>query len=359
MNKPEPTALRAVHLLGGLQAEDFDGDTVDIVVDGCAPILQFARPPFRELYSALEKRGFQPIGVRIIEEAADGNGLNPANWHAWKTPRGLVGREIIQAWSDLLRCKEARADESIGELAAKLSAYLRLCNIRLFQLAMAYHDMLRHKLTSDGVPAMGTLFSNPWTLYVDAAIHAYLADAAALRDALAEAVWRLVLKNTNGAVTSMKGLRKHAKTSTHTLAMGMLADGADGGWIKNLTDLRNDVIHVAPVSTRQEHRLSEIRMKPLTGGKSAPVLHHPLTDARWAPPARLPRARDYNDEAEVKASFDAYRAFVATSGDALEYAWRTLGHLMTLADDVRLASGLKGETLTITDADIIGEPIFR
>ena len=43
----------------------------------------------------------------------------------------------------------------------------------------------------------------------------------------------------------------------------------------------------------------------------------------------------------MKEAIDAYDAFAATSGDALEYACRTLTHLAELAENVRVAAGLK------------------
>ncbi len=350
---PDPPALRAVYLLGGLQAEDFGEATVDIILDGAPPLLRFARPAYADLYRELERRGLQPVGVHFIQETADANGLNPVSWHSWKTPRGLHGRQIIQDWSEVRRSDAARTDESVAEFASKVRGYLRLVNFRLFQLARSYHDMLRYQLTGQGLPAAGTLFSNAWSLHVDGAIHAFLADAASLRDALAEGAWRFVLKETDGQVSSMGSFLKRAKTATHPLALEILAAGADGGWIKNLTDIRNDAIHVVPVAARQEHRLSEVRTRALTGDKTVPVLHHPLTDDQWRLPARLPRVRDYSDKAEVLASVAAYRAFAAASGDALEYAWRTLGHLMKLAEDVRRAANLQGKMLTITDEDLV------
>jgi hypothetical protein len=146
---------------------------------------------------------------------------------------------------------------------------------------------------------------------------------------------------------------KKAKGEAHSLVVQILRETEDGGWIKNLTELRNEIIHVVPVGDVHEHSYVELRELPHNGGGHLFKLHYPLTTADWRLRRDVPRMVDYSDKDAVKRSFEVYDEFAKTSGDALEYAWRTLANLARLTDDVRQAAGLSAPLPLISAADIV------
>lgn len=352
VKEPAP-ALRVVHLLGGLRAFDFDEDHVVVGADGAGPQIRFARPPYPKLYTQLERLGLQPIGVQFITSPDDLNGVAPVRWEAWRTPLGLNGMQIAHEWS-FVRSKFIKEGElEIAGIAGKITTYLRLLKLRLRHLSDGYHSMLRCRLAD--TPGEATIrpgmFSNLWGDEIDAAIHAYFADATSLRDALAEACWKLVLKRADREVTTIAGLMKHGKADSNAFIASVLKHTEEGAWIKNLTDLRNEILHVVPVDGIHEHSFLDLR-EHAVGSEKLFRLHYPLTTPQGGLRRDVARTVDYSDEAAVRQSVLDYDAFAKTSGDALEYAWTTLSKLNALAEEVRIASGLKGEMVTFTDKDL-------
>ena len=348
LEKLEP--LRIVHLLGGLRAFDVEDDVVRIGVNGLTIPAEITRPEYPKLYAVLEQFGVQPIGVEFISSALEMDGSIPRQWVSWRTPKGLGIVFEKQHWSSV-RFAEADVDLQKYEIAGKIGTYLRLTDLRLKQISNAYHQTLRAKLKreeGEPHPESGSMFSNVWMEEIEAAIHAYFADAAALRDAIAEAVWHLILKGSGTSVSKMGALLKRAVAGQHPLVDELLKHGDDGGWIKNLTDLRNGLIHDAPVDRSHEHSFCELRAIPHNDGKSLFTLHYPLTTADWGRRVHKFQGPPTRSEEEMKKTFEEYRAFVASSGDALEYAWRTTGHLADLAQRTRIDAGLEAEIPRIT-----------
>lgn len=347
-------ALRIVHLLGGLRAFDLGGE-IEVGVDGLHKPMSLSRGAYGGLYATLEKLLLQPIGVQMIRSQDDLSGFNPPDWVAWRAPFAFSVMHVRHEWSHVRSAKLRDGNADVGHLASKIVTYLRLANLRLMQLSVAYHDTLRSQLrrSLSDPPTEPTRFSNMWGDAVDAAIHAFLSDAGALRDTLAEATWRLVLNRGANEVTSFAGLLKRTKGDKHPLLIRLHQGAAPGGWLKNLTDLRNEIVHVAPVGDSHEHSYMEIREMPHNGGGHLFQLHYPFTTKDWALRKGVNREVDYSDEEAVRRSVEDYDAFAKSSGDALHYAWRTLGRLVALAEEVRKAAGLSAPMPVITEADMV------
>lgn len=253
--------------------------------------------------------------------------------------------------------KSQRTPEII-DISSRFATYHRLLAIRIREISEAYKGTLTSKLTDiDGKyrrPEKDTLFSNGSQAHIEAAIHAFLADAAALRDLIAESIWKLILRNQNNEVTTLGSLIKKTKNYSHKgdLLSYIHCHGSDGGWIKNLTDIRNSIIYVAPLANTNELQSLHLRILQLKGG-SIPIIHYPLTTSDGRLRIR-PEPVDFDDHHNLKARIQTYHDFVKQSGDALIYANRCLGQLVELGNKVRETAKLQHEILTITDADIIG-----
>ena len=311
--------------------------------------MSFERPAYPALYATLEDLKLQPVGVEFISSEMELNGSMPRHWVSWRTPKGLDIVHRKQKWSSI-RFAESDRDLIRYEIAGKIGTYLRLTDLRLKQLSEAYHQTLRAKLRrEDGDPQpQPGFFQNQWMAEIEAAIHAYFADAAAFRDVLAEGMWLLLVKNKSKTVSKMGALLKNVKGGDHPLIDEVIREGNDGGWIKNLTDLRNGIIHDAPIDRSQEHSFCELRALPHNKGNSLFILHYPLTTAEWGRREHKRQFPPTRDESEMKETFERYREFAISSGDALEYAWRTLSNLADLAERFRIAAGLEADIPRIT-----------
>lgn len=340
-------AVRGVHLLGGLRALDDGEQEISIGIDGQPANLTLQRPPYPALYQTLLKAGFQPVGVELVSFNSQLNGEEPVEWEAWHAGSGFKLMDARHSWANVRVDQARKGDTAVSDIAGRVATYLALLNIRLRHLSNAYHANLRSNILTEN-PLESGLVSNLFMIEIEAALHAFFADAGSFRDILAQACWKLVLKKSGFAVKTMPAFLKRAADSSNPIAQAIIAAGRQGGWIKNLTDIRNGIIHAAPLSKSQEDSYCDQRFMELDGNKRIPILHFPLAHGDWSIRIPVGRATDYNDVDAIKRSREDYRSFVATSGDGLDYAWRTVSNLVVLAESIRRAAGLKAPVPVIT-----------
>lgn len=349
-------ALRIIHISGGHRAFDIGEPEIRVGVDFNRTMLTIPNQPYEHVFAALETIGLQVIGADFISGASHDLNL-PPDFHPITQTYEVSALWGERAWSDVKNVKSQRTPEII-DISSRFATYHRLLAIRIREISEAYKGALTSKLTDiDGKyrrPEKDTLFSNGFQAHIEAAIHAFLADAAALRDLIAESIWRLILRNQNNEVTTLGSLIKKTKNYSHKgdLLSYIHCHGSDGGWIKNLTDIRNSIIHVAPLANTNELQSLHLRILQLRGG-SIPIIHYPLTTSDGRLRIR-PEPVDFDDHQNLKARIQTYHEFVKQSGDALIYANRCLGQLVELGNKVRETAKLQHEILTIMDADIIG-----
>jgi hypothetical protein len=352
-------ALRIVHLDGGLRAYDLGEPETRVGPDYKRHHMTFPRQPYAELYGVLRSLGFRPVGVEFFTNSAVPEDIQPPDFEVLSDTLACSTLQAQRAWSDVRHVAGQRSAEVL-DLAGRFSTYHRLLTIRVRDLSEAYRRCLLAQLTTpDGryqVPRPGTLFANGFQTYIEAALHAFLADAAGLRDLIAEATWRLVLKKPQSDVTTLGKFLKRSKDERFRspLVESIHVAGSDGGWLKRLTDLRNTVTHVAPLANTHELHETQLRMLPLRGG-ALPIAHYPLTMADGSLRSRPePIDFDAEDEDVLKARLDEYRQFVEHSRDALAYVTDVLDRLVMLGNVVRTAAGLRSQMRTMTDKDIVG-----
>lgn len=89
-----------------------------------------------------------------------------------------------------------------------------------------------------------------------------------------------------------------------------------------------------------------------------PALHFPILTKDgtvWQPEKSEAEFLSVGDDEAIRTQLGAYREHVANSWDALTYLHGIVHNMVRFAREVRLASGLKGELVHLTDDDIIGE----
>jgi hypothetical protein len=365
MTDPLPSAgrpaLRVIHLTGGQRAFDLGEPKIRIGPDLNRPFLTIPDQPYAEAYRALASIGLAPIGVDFITGPPRLREQAPADFQTLAEDHHCTALWCERAWSDVRNVPSQR-DAITLSISARFTTYHRLLTLRIRDLSEAYRRCLLARLTDiDGQyshPVPGSLFSNGFQTLIEAGIHAWLADAAGMRDLIAEAIWRLVLRESSDQVTTLTAFLRRTKGRDDD--SGLIADlqaaGAADAWLKVLSDLRNGIIHAAPLANTHELHMTQCREQPLQGG-SMPALHYPLTAAGGLLRPR-PDPIDFEDEAALEGRLREYRAFVDASGDALTYACATTTRLVVLANRVREAAGLSHRIRQITSADIIGPVRF-
>jgi hypothetical protein len=345
--------FRMVHLGGGLRAFDDKTAKAKIQVSPDLRVADFATTTYPELYGQLRALGLQAIGVEFISADVSAGRIAP-DWECASPSGGFKVREARIWWDGARHVANDSHLLDVVDLAARTSTYLGLLPIRILDLSRAYNQTLRaYRLDSSG--ETNYFFDNSFRPYIDAAIHAFVADAASFRDLLAEAAWRLVL-NERSNVTKLKGFLKTAKDSAHPLAQAIISAGNDGGWLKVLSDLRNHITHAAPVGHASAFQFCQPRSFRL-GEIEALSLHYPLLDEQGL--VRQFPTHSQTTVSEGLAFWQVYKAYADVSMDALEYCWATLGKLVDLSSEIGRASGLKSETPVIRKDDLVGIPRVR
>jgi hypothetical protein len=344
---------RIVHLLGGLRAVDDRSGKCSIQLNHKTVLGSFPTAKYPLLYSELNSLCLTPLGCEFIN-AGSYKGLYPPDWEVASPGGGFRIVEERNQWNNVRYAKNKAGELEIADLAARTSTYLQLLSIRLLQLSEAYNKML-NCWAGDQKRETGHLISNTYMTYVDAAIHGFVADAASFRDLIAESVWRLVLREQE-SVTTLASFIKKAGDVSHPLAVSVCNDSKSGAWLHAFTQLRNNIIHVAPMGRRSSKHACIVRDQTLGAGQ-LPVLHYPLLE----PDETLHQSSplDLTTDETAKQGLKDYRDFCVRSIDGLDYAWRTTSKLIELQSEVRNLAGLSGAVPHITDKDIIGEVILR
>ena len=343
---------RIIHLPGGLRALDDGSDTISVQVSTTMQLARFDAPPYAQLYSILAGLGLSAIGVEFVN-ASTYAGHYPPDWEIAAPTGGFVVMEERNQWRSIRHAAHTAGDHALADMAARSASYLSLMAIRLIELSNRYNLMLANWMRGDRKP--GRLFGDLNLPYIDAAIHAFVADAGSYRDLLAEITWRVVLGKTPKIRKLAKLIREEAATG-HPIAASLIADASGTGWLKQFGDLRDAIVHVAPIGRNTDMHSCTIRELRFGQG-DVPTLHYPLLDADGSV-HRADDVFDISSNSAAREGIARYKAYMDRSIDALDYAVETVARMVALHRDIRLAAGLSAEPPLITDKDVIG-PIVR
>lgn len=342
---PEQRPVRIVHLQGGLRAIDDRSGQIHVRVHSSRRLIRFRAPKYASLYAKLQALGFRVIGAEFITN----RGFAAPDWRFAPPKGGFTLTHECREWSNVRHTASRENKSNVVDITRRCSALLELLGIRVWQMSNAYNGAYLAALSTGELP-VGKLFENTYTPHIEAAIHAFLADAASLRDLMCEFTWKHILQE-QGEVRKIGRFMTNAKDATHPLAREIIDEGKNG-WIKRLSDLRNDVLHFAPIGTQHTYPPCQARNVQMSGGETVSYLAYGLVD-RIPDKGDLGATKTAKDEEEIIAELRAFASRLDESEDALEYAWDTVGKLIDLCERARLTSGLEGEMLTLTDKDIV------
>ena len=265
---------RIIHLPGGLRALDGGSDTISVQVNTTMQLARFDAPPYAQLCSILAGLGLSTIGIEFVN-ASTYAGHYPPDWEIAAPTGGFVAMEERNQWRSIRHAAHTAGDHALADMAARSASYLSMMAIRLIELSNRYNLMLANWMRGDRKP--GRLFVDLNLPYIDAAIHAFVADAGSYRDLLAEITWRVVLGKTPKIRKLAKLIREEAATG-HPIAASLIAGASGTGWLKQFGDLRDVIVHVAPIGRNTDMHSCTVRERRFGQG-DVPTLHYPLLDA--------------------------------------------------------------------------------
>lgn len=355
MRETPPLPLRLLHLPGGLRLLDERTDKIVLQLHARKIYATIATPDYSQVYATVAEIGLPTIGVEFptLETL---RGVAAPDWQPASPLRGFALRAERKAWSQVRTLAQREGRESGADLANRAVIYLDLAAFRLFELSNCYsRALIAFDFDSDARQKIGYLFHNGYGTALNAAIHAFAADAASFRDLIVEATWTL-LEFGNHQVRKIERFLKHYTIGKHPIGDELMSVAENGGWLDQFSTLRNEITHAAPIGGRgmrdctvHAHQLGEGIL---------PRLHYPLfgSDGKLFDDAL---DVDPTDDALVCANIERYKVWSDDSVDALDYAWWVTDQLVQLLARVRMASRIRGEMRTITDKDIIGPVVFK
>lgn len=356
MIEAPPLPPRLLHLPGGLRLLDERKEKIVLQLHAGKTYATIATPEYSLVYATVAQIGLPTIGVEF-PTLDTLRGVAAADWQAASPSKGFALRAERNAWTQVRTLAQSEGREFDADLANRASTYLDLAAIRLFDLSNCYSRVLiAFDHDSDARQKIGFLYHDGFVTALEAAIHAFAADAASFRDLIIEAAWRL-LKLGDQPVRKIERFLNAYKNKIGTHPIGdELWSVSKGGWLYQLSTLRNEITHAAPIGGRGM-RDCAVRAHQLGEG-ILPRLHYPLFGSNGKLFDDAVDA-DFADDARARAAMERYIAWSDSSVDALDYAWRVTDQLVNLLAKVRIASDIRGEMPTITDKDIIGPVVLK
>jgi hypothetical protein len=355
-------AARCAHLGGGIQAINVIGPSVEFEpnsIDGQR--IGFQLEKYGALSGHLEASGFQLIGVDFYTAREEVEGQMPPDWRAYHRFNGSpwLTWDIQNTWSHIGHAAYKNRIGRLWDVASRISNQVRVCAWRLRQISVSYVDQLAGYV-AHGAFKDGQRFDDPWTSFMYISIQAFLVDACTLRDYLAEYASLFPLnKYMSGisSINSMGGLKKKIldRVESSDGIVHLLRDATgESGWLKELGDYRDLVVHLAPLATAEKRLYAEIRQFELPKNLHLPYIICPIPDN----PAEINSARSkgtyFEDFEKLIDTFTKGGVMRPPQRDGLDYCHRVLGRLAELALTLSRTSPVEPQMPVFDKANIIG-----
>lgn len=354
MLAPPSFPPRLLHLPGGLRLLDERTNKVVIQLHARKTYATIATPDYSKVYATVAEIGLPTIGVEF-PTLDTLRGVAAPDWQAASPSQGFALHVERNAWAQVRTLAQREGREFDADLANRAATYLDLAAIRLFDLSNGYNRVLiAFDHDSDARQKIGHLYRDGFVKALEAAIHAFAADAASFRDLIVEAAWRLLALGDQ-EVRKIERFVKHYSKGTHRIGDELLSV-AKSGWLYQFSTLRNEITHAAPIGGRGMRDCTVLAHQ--LGDCILPRLHYPLFGSNGKLFDETLEV-DFTDDARARATIERYKAWSDVSVDALDYAWQVTDQLVELLARVRTASCILGEVMTLTDKDIIGPITFK
>jgi hypothetical protein len=348
---------RFVHLPGGLRLVNRIGPLVEFDAGdgkGARQVLELQH--YEMLYIEAARLGLLPLGVEVVGSRDEQQGFSPSSFRSLDL-RGPIPWPCGQQadnWQCLAHAATLVADPLIEDIASRISHELRNCDELIFNLSKTYEAQRTSALRAG--KSSGERFIDGFTSAIYQALEAFLVRACVLRDGLAEFyawTWRAQIEalrlTTLGAL--LKALKKSPQTDAFASALSSAA--SIGGWLHTLGAYRDLIVHVAPVSHADGHRVVIAYEAKMANGLRPIAIKMPMPLNPTGLSKERASGRFYSAEAREQLDLDSAVDDVGSSTDVLEYAAMALQKLTTLAATALALSPIAPVMPELGPADIL------
>jgi hypothetical protein len=360
-----PNVVRVVHLPGGISAVNGPPHNREIrfktqTTDGKIPHLQITA--YRDLSIALWQIGFKKvIGVDYFTDQNQIEGVFPPQWKSKITSgnNSLAFDVEQQRWSAIAFNAHKEKDPLLYDIARRINTQLMTLDLSLKKLSLSYQKQLSSLTFEEKKLQCGNLYSDLNTHEVFDCFQHFLFDACILRDYLSEAYSELILHKCEvlkKPITSFSGLisflRKHNQSSESFIET-LLNDSNPNGWLKKLTDYRNIITHVCPMSQLTKFaavKSVEFKLDQNKSimGVSVPI---PLTPN----PIKFSRhdaKNDFNKITEAEEEYIRQSTEESSSQDMLDYAYFVCTKLAAYTFEIAKRANCNEEKIAFNSKDL-------
>jgi len=333
-----PISERHVHLQGGLLAiNPPQSERISLwptTTDNKK--LELKLPTYGSLYSKLKALKLEIIGVEFITHEGEAIGSSPPQWRPYAQQRKIwINWDAYQLWGQLGNSAYSHKNGLFYDLSKRISYQLSSLSERLKELSLAYRAQLNALRLKDNPELIGR-FQDGFTELTYQKFQSFLFESCILRDYLSELVYNFSrsgeLKEKK-EITTAGGLLKllKKKADLTDLEAAFLDIMSSDGWLKELGDYRDLVMHSAPISM-VNHKLYCIKeVVNLPSDKMVQVVRFPIPKDPGALYKERSRRDDFDRyvrqfELIAKAALEDYGKY-----DCLQYAHKVTNFLSNLA----------------------------
>lgn len=356
-------AFRVVHSLGGIRLVNEYGPPVKIIpnaINGKAASFKIAS--YGALFNSTEKIGLPIIGVEFFTHSGQFKGTDIPEWLSYYKFGESVwaNEEGIRLWSNIGTGAHKAKNGHLWDLGSRVSQQLRVCARRLNELSNSYNSQLL-SVSEEKDFTKNNRFMNGYTWLCYLSIQSFLVDICILRDYLAEFaasyVFELPSEKKHLKITTISGLKKHCINDTNSndpLAQELKDITSEDGWLKELGEYRDLVVHSAPLA-RAERKLFAIRKTREISGGEIPCISCPIPLNPQEISASRANGSMFKDFEE---QFNRYVGAGKNDNefiDGLEYCHNALGRMSLLANSLAKRSPVKPQMMVFDKTNIIGD----
>ncbi|QSX40137.1 hypothetical protein [Shewanella cyperi] len=356
-------SIRVAHSLGGIRVVNEYGPPVEILpkaVNG--KLASFETPTYAALYSMSESIGLPILGVEFFTHSGQFNGKDIPEWRSFYRANNTVwgNAESARLWSDIGTGAHKARNGRLWDVGSRISQQLKVCGWRLKELSDSYHAQLV-SVSEDKDFNSNTRFMNGYTWLCYLSIQSFLIDICILRDYLSEFAANFVFDRVESKkhinITTLSGLKKHVLNNQELedpIAIELNLMTSDMGWLKQLGDYRDLVVHSAPLA-QAERKLYAITKKIEIPGGELPYICCPIPSN----PHKISASRANGSLFEnFEEQFKKYVGAGEEENDyidGLEYCHEVLGLMSCLANVLGSRSPVKPQMMVFNSSNIIGD----
>lgn len=332
--------IRMVHLQGGCRALS-EPEHLTLYPNssngqGCR--ISPKNPNYYEIFNQLRKIGFSVIGADFYDSPEPGV-TSPFNWRMHhsleKSPWSAIDQADI--WSHISYGAADQKNGLLWDISRRISQQIHTCGWRVRQISDCYAQTLNAKVINEKFAENQKFYDGfVWLCYLS--IQSFLIDACVLRDYFAEysslMLQQLGKTSKDEKYTQMSSLRskylKKAEVDDKFSSL-LLAPTDKNGWLHKLGQLRDLVVHVAPLASAGRTLYAICKSLPLEKNITLPSIKIPIPSN----PQEISASRssgDYFSDPEMNyAKFSNALENAELATDGLDYAHWVIGQLILIS----------------------------